>query len=48
MLDAPIYRVAGIDLTTPFNGTLEAASIPRVEDIVLAARQIMTPPGESA
>ncbi|AEM46990.1 Transketolase central region [Acidithiobacillus ferrivorans SS3] len=48
LLDAPIYRVAGIDLPTPFNGTLEAASIPRVEDIVLAARQIMTPPGESA
>jgi pyruvate dehydrogenase E1 component beta subunit len=48
LLDAPIHRVAGIDLPTPFNGTLEAASIPRVEDIVLAARQIMTPPGESA
>lgn len=48
LLDAPIRRVAGIDLPTPFNGTLEAASIPRVEDIVLAARQIMTPPGESA
>ena len=41
LLDAPIQRVAGMDIPTPFNGTLEAASIPRVDDIVQAARQMM-------
>ncbi|MHB1496208.1 MAG: transketolase C-terminal domain-containing protein, partial [Acidithiobacillus sp.] len=41
LLDAPIQRVAGMDIPTPFNGTLEAASIPRGEDIVQAARQMM-------
>ncbi|UBU63773.1 alpha-ketoacid dehydrogenase subunit beta [Acidithiobacillus ferrooxidans] len=41
LLDAPIQRVAGMDIPTPFNGTLEAASIPRADDIVQAARQMM-------
>ena len=41
LLDAPIRRVAGMDIPTPFNGTLEAASIPRADDIVQAARQMM-------
>ncbi len=39
LLDAPIGRVAGLPIPTPFNGDLEAASIPRVEDIVQAARK---------
>lgn len=42
-LDAPPVRVAGLDLPTPFNGTLEAATIPRVEDIFAAARQLCLP-----
>ncbi|BBF66563.1 alpha-ketoacid dehydrogenase subunit beta [Acidithiobacillus sp. 'AMD consortium'] len=41
LLDAPIRRVAGMDIPTPFNGTLEAASIPQADDIVQAARQMM-------
>jgi len=41
LLDAPIRRLAGMDIPTPFNGTLEAASIPRADDIVQAARQMM-------
>ncbi|MHB0872732.1 MAG: alpha-ketoacid dehydrogenase subunit beta [Acidithiobacillus ferrooxidans] len=41
LLDAPIQRVAAMDIPTPFNGTLEAASIPRADDIVQAARQMM-------
>ena len=41
LLDAPIQRVAGMDIPTPFNGTLEAASIPQADDIVQAARQMM-------
>ena len=39
-LDAPVQRLAGLDIPTPFNGALEAASIPRVPDIVEAARAL--------
>ena len=39
-LDAPPQRVAALELPTPFNATLEAASIPRVEDIVAAADKL--------
>ncbi|MGD0634128.1 MAG: alpha-ketoacid dehydrogenase subunit beta [Beijerinckiaceae bacterium] len=39
-LEAPPLRVAGLDIPTPFNGALEAASIPRVADIVAAARSL--------
>jgi pyruvate dehydrogenase E1 component beta subunit len=42
-LDAPIGRVAGLDIPTPYNGALEAASIPRVPDIVAAARALVRP-----
>jgi pyruvate dehydrogenase E1 component beta subunit len=37
-LDAPIKRLAGLDIPTPFNGKLEAATIPQVPDIVATAR----------
>jgi pyruvate dehydrogenase E1 component beta subunit len=47
-LDAPIQRVAGLDLPTPFSAKLEAASIPRQEDILKAARALLNlPQGES-
>ncbi|MGD0563772.1 MAG: alpha-ketoacid dehydrogenase subunit beta [Roseiarcus sp.] len=39
-IDVPVRRVAGLDIPTPFNGKLEAASIPRVADIVEAARAL--------
>ena len=39
-LDAPPQRVAALELPTPFNATLEAASIPRVADIVTAAEKL--------
>jgi pyruvate dehydrogenase E1 component beta subunit len=39
-LDAPIQRLAGLDIPTPFNGTLEAATIPQIPDIVAAAREL--------
>jgi len=42
-LDAAPQRVAGLDIPTPFNGALEAATIPRVPDIVEAARRLCTP-----
>ncbi|MHB0887302.1 alpha-ketoacid dehydrogenase subunit beta [Acidithiobacillus sp.] len=40
LLDAPIQRVAGMDIPTPFNGAMEAASIPRSADIIAAARAL--------
>lgn len=40
-LEAPIQRLAGLDIPTPFNGALEAASIPQVPDIVAAAHQLV-------
>ncbi len=39
-LDAPVRRHAGLDIPTPYNGTLEAASIPTVSSIMAAARQL--------
>lgn len=40
-LDAPVQRAAGLDMVTPYNGALEAASIPRTPDIVKAARALL-------
>jgi len=42
-LDVPPQRVAGLDIPTPFNGALEAASIPRLPDIVQAVRELCQP-----
>lgn len=39
-LDAPPERIAGLDMPTPFNDELEAASIPRREDIIAASRKL--------
>lgn len=47
-LDAPVQRVAGLDIPTPYNGALEAASIPRVADIVAAARALVGPREKAA
>jgi pyruvate dehydrogenase E1 component beta subunit len=47
-LDAPVQRVAGLDMPTPYNGALEAASIPRVADIVAAARALLGPREKAA
>lgn len=42
-LEAPPQRVAGLDIPTPYNGALEAATIPQVPDIVTAARALCQP-----
>ncbi len=42
-LDAPVKRLAGLDIPTPYNGMLEAATIPQVADIVAAARSLCGP-----
>ena len=46
-LDAPVQRLAGLDIPTPYNGALEAASIPQIADIVGAARQLCQTSAES-
>jgi pyruvate dehydrogenase E1 component beta subunit len=43
LLQAPPQRLAGLDIPTPYNGTLEAATIPQVPDIVAAARALCEP-----
>ncbi len=40
-LDAPPLRVAAADVPTPYNGELEARSIPRVNDVVEAVRGLI-------
>jgi len=47
-LDAAPQRVAGLDIPTPFSGALEAATIPRVPDIVEAARRPCAPAAQAA
>ncbi len=47
-LDGPVRRLAGADLPTPYNGRLEAETIPRVEDIVDAARGVCQGRAETA
>jgi pyruvate dehydrogenase E1 component beta subunit len=39
-LDAPIVRLAGRDIPIPYNRTLEHHTVPQVEDILQAARQL--------
>ncbi|WLS00519.1 MULTISPECIES: alpha-ketoacid dehydrogenase subunit beta [Shinella] len=40
-LDAPIEIVAGLNIPIPFNLELEKASVPQVDDIVLAVRRTL-------
>jgi pyruvate dehydrogenase E1 component beta subunit len=40
-LDAPIVRLAGRDIPIPYNRTLERHTVPQVEDIVGAARDLV-------
>jgi len=39
-LDAPIRRLAGRDIPIPYNRILERATVPQVEDIEAAAREL--------
>ncbi len=39
-LDAPIVRLAGRDMPIPYNRTLETHTVPQVDDIVVAARNL--------
>jgi pyruvate/2-oxoglutarate/acetoin dehydrogenase E1 component len=40
-LNAPIRRLAGLDIPIPYNRTLEYHAVPQEEDIISAAREIM-------
>lgn len=40
-LDAPIRRLAGLDIPVPYNRELERRMVPQVEDIVASARQLV-------
>lgn len=40
-LDAPIRRLAGLDMPVPYNRDLERRMVPQVEDIVNAARNLV-------
>ncbi|MCB0074350.1 MAG: hypothetical protein KDE20_22950, partial [Caldilineaceae bacterium] len=40
-LDAPIKRLAGLDIPVPYNRDLERQMVPQVEDIVNAARNMV-------
>ncbi len=39
-LDAPVLRVAGADVPMPYAANLEALALPRVEEVVAAAKQV--------
>ena len=39
-LDAPVKRVTGKDVPLPYAANLERLAVPRVEDIVIAAREV--------
>jgi pyruvate/2-oxoglutarate/acetoin dehydrogenase E1 component len=41
-LEAPIVRLGGAEVPIPYNRRLERAAVPQVEDIVAAARQLVT------
>ncbi|HFQ14675.1 MAG TPA: alpha-ketoacid dehydrogenase subunit beta [Gammaproteobacteria bacterium] len=43
IMDAPPRRVAGRELPIAYNAALEAASIPRIADIIRAAQQLCNP-----
>ncbi len=40
-LDAPVQRVASMDVPMPYNRHLEAAALPRVEDIIRAVEHVV-------
>lgn len=40
-LDAPIVRLAALDVPTPYNGTLENLTIPQPEDVVAAVEELL-------
>ncbi|MDX2256654.1 MAG: alpha-ketoacid dehydrogenase subunit beta [Pseudanabaenaceae cyanobacterium bins.39] len=40
-LDAPIVKLAALDVPTPYNGTLENLTIPQPEDVIAAVEKLL-------
>jgi pyruvate dehydrogenase E1 component beta subunit len=40
-LDAPVRRLAGLDMPIPYNRNLEYHAVPQIENIVEEARKIV-------
>ena len=40
-LDAPIFRLAALDVPTPYNGGLENLTIPQPEDVIAAVEKLL-------
>lgn len=41
-LDAPVWRVTGVDAPMPYAKTLEAAALPQAKDIVHAVNKVLS------
>ena len=39
-LDAPVERVTGVEVPMPYAANLEAAALPTVADVVIAAKKV--------
>lgn len=40
-LDAPVWRVTGVDIPMPYAKSLENASLPQVNDVVTAVQKVL-------
>lgn len=40
-LDAPVWRVTGVDIPMPYAKSLEIASLPQTHDVVAAVRKVL-------
>lgn len=40
-LDAPVWRVTGVDIPMPYAKSLEHASLPQVHDVVTAVQKVL-------
>jgi pyruvate/2-oxoglutarate/acetoin dehydrogenase E1 component len=40
-LEAPVRRLAGLDIPIPYNRDLERAAVPQIEDIIAQARDLV-------
>lgn len=40
-LDAPVWRVTGVDIPMPYAKSLEHASLPQVNDVVNAVQKVL-------
>jgi pyruvate dehydrogenase E1 component beta subunit len=41
-LDAPVWRVTGVDTPMPYTKSLEAAALPQAKDVVYAVNKVLS------